>query len=61
MDLRLRDAIKDWSKEAGVLYVLVVVFVGLCFLCKSAQILISCNPTCNPVLGEPPKYYGHTP
>jgi hypothetical protein len=63
MNFRLREVLKGWLKEAGMLYVLVAVFVGLCFLCKSVPKISSCNPTFsrNPALAGPPQYYGRTP
>lgn len=63
MDTRLRAEVRRWLTEAGGLYVLVIVLVGLCFLIKNSQTLLSCNPTFSkkPALEGPPLQYGRTP
>ena len=63
MDFRMKDAIRGWLKDTAVLYVLVSLFVGLCFLFKASPGLLSCNPSFgrNATTAIPPGYYGRSP
>lgn len=63
MDSRVRNTLSGWFSEAGFLYVVVVIFVGLLFLIREGWDQISCNPTVNrrvPV-ERGPAYYGRQP
>ena len=62
MDFRMKDAIKGWLKDAGMLYVLVSLLVVLGFAFKNAPGLLSCNPSFgrNATTAIPPGYYGRS-
>lgn len=63
MDHRMRSSLNSWFTEAGFLYVVVAVFVGLLFLFREGGGLFSCNPTVSrnaPIEGGP-GYYGRNP
>ena len=45
MDARFRNELRQWFAEVGILYVLVVALVGLVFLVKGLQPLLSSGPS----------------
>lgn len=63
MDHRMRSNLTSWFTEAGFLYLVVVVFVGLLFLLREGWGQFSCNPTVNKTttIEGGPGYYGRNP
>jgi len=63
MDFRLKDEIKGWLRDIGALYILVSLFVGICFLLRATSGPVSCNPSAGKSARgtPPPGYYGRNP
>jgi hypothetical protein len=63
MDSRIKASLQGWFSEAGFLYVVVAVFVGLLFLAMEGWNQLSCNPTISrrATMDRGPGYYGRNP